>query len=99
MIGAPRGVGNKARDLISLQEVALFHLNLVAECTSCGHKRLIGTDLVLDLIERHGGDMTMRRLAPRLKCDGCKRKKAEILFRTGDRPDDWWPRKPQEQRH
>jgi ribosomal protein L44E len=99
MIGAPRGVGNKARDSVSLKEVALFHLNLVAECTNCGHKRLIGTNLVLDLIERYGADMTMQRLAPKLKCDRCQRKKAEILFRTGDRRDDWWPRRPQEQRH
>jgi ribosomal protein L44E len=99
MIGIPRGVGNKARDHISLKEVALFHLTLVAECTCCGHKRLMDTGRVLDLVERFGDDMTMKRLAAKLRCDLCKRKRAEILFRTGDRPDDWWPRIPQEQRH
>src|SRR5262245_30580172 len=99
MVGSPRGIDNKARDEVLLKDVALFHLNMVAECRSCGHKPLIATDAVLDLIERHGSGMTMKRLAAMLKCENCKRKEAEILFRTGDRADDWWPRKPHEQRH
>lgn len=94
MIGAPRGVGNKTRDNVLLKDVALFHLDMVAECCCCGHKRLIETDAVLDLIERYGKGMTMKRLAQILKCEKCRRKEAEILFRTGDRSDDWWPRKP-----
>ena len=99
MVGAPRGIHDKARDQVLLKEVALFHLNMVAECNRCGHKRLIATDAVLDLIERHGSGMTMKRLAAMLKCEECKRKEAEILFRTGDRPDDWWPRKPHDRRN
>lgn len=99
MIGAPRGVGNKTRDNVLLKDVALFHLNMVAECCCCGHKRLIETDAVLDLIERYGKGMTMKRLAQILKCEKCRRKEAEILFRTGDRSDDWWPRKPYNRRN
>ena len=99
MIGVPRGVGDKARDEILLKEVALFHLSMVAECCCCGHKRLIETDTVLDLIERYGGTATMKHLAPKLRCAKCNRKEAEILFRTGDRSDDWWPRKPYNRRN
>ena len=98
MIGAPRGVGSKARDHVLLKEVAFFHLSMVAECCRCGHKRLIDTDAVLDLIERYGAGTTMKRLMPILKCEKCNRKEAEILFRTGDRSDDWWPRKPYNRR-
>ncbi len=46
MMNVPRGVGDKARDGVLLKEVALFHLSMVAECCSCGHKRLIETDAV-----------------------------------------------------
>ncbi len=41
----------------------------------------------------------MKRLAPRLRCEKCRRKDAEILFRTGERSDDWWPRKPYNRRN
>jgi hypothetical protein len=99
MFGSPRGVGNKVRDEVLLKDVALFHLNMVAECCCCGHKRLIETDAVLDLIERYGKGTTMKRLAQKLKCEKCHRKEAEILFRTGDRSDDWWPRKPYNRRN
>ena len=99
MVGSPHGVGNKARDQILLEEVALYRLNLVAECTRCGHKRLIDSEDVLDLIDRYGSGMAMKHLAPVLKCEKCKRKEAEILFRTGDRSDDWWPRKPYNRRN
>jgi hypothetical protein len=99
MMNVPRGIGDKARDRILLKEVALFHLSMVAECCSCGHKRLIETDTVLDLIERYGEATTMKRLAPRLRCEKCRRKDAEILFRTGERSDDWWPRKPYNRRN
>ena len=99
MVGSPRGIVNKARDQVVLKEVALYHLNIVAECSRCGHKRLIATDAVLDLIERHGSGMTMKRLAAMLKCEECNRREAEILFRTGDRPDDWWPRRPHDRRN
>jgi hypothetical protein len=98
MVGSPRGIDNKARDQVVLKEVALYHLNMVAECVRCGHKRLIDTNAVLDLIERHGSGMTMKRLAAMLKCEKCNRREAEILFRTGDRRDDWWPRKPHDRR-
>ena len=98
-MSVPPGVGPKARDKILLKEVALFHLSMVAECCSCGHKRLIETDAILELIERYGDTTTMKRLAPKLRCEKCHCKQAEILFRTGDRSDDWWPRKPYNRRN
>jgi hypothetical protein len=99
MTGFPRGVGEKARDDILLKEIALFHLNMVAECCCCGHKRLIETEGVLDLIERYGEMTTLKYLTPKLRCLKCNRKEAEVLFRTGDRSDDWWPRKPSNRRN
>lgn len=99
MIGSPRGIGNKARDEVLLEEVALYRLNLVAECCRCGHRRLIDTNKVLDLIDRYGSGVTMKRLAPMLTCEKCRRREAEILFRTGDRLEDWWPRKPASRRN
>src|SRR5262245_25915681 len=98
-MSVPRGIGDKASDEILLKEVALFHLSMVAECCRCGHKRLIETDTVLELIERYGSATTMKCLSPKLRCEKCNRREAEILFRTGNRSDDWWPRKPYNRRN
>jgi len=44
---------------------------LVAGYGLCGHKRLIDTEAVLDLIEADSNDLTMKDLATMLRCETC----------------------------
>lgn len=83
-----------ARDEVTLAEVKQFNLNMVLECLGCGHKRLMDAG---KLLKRWPPETTMKKLAKRARCKnrGCRgRSGAEVLFRVGDRSEDWWPRVP-----
>ncbi|QIG50844.1 hypothetical protein G5V57_25785 [Nordella sp. HKS 07] len=94
MVGVPRSIGPKARDNVLLREVIDFNLSAVAECTRCGHKKLLDDDILERLRQTHGREFRMADLTKILKCVKCQRFEAEILFRTGDYSNDWWPRRP-----
>lgn len=82
------------RDEVTLGEVHQFNLCLVLECQGCGHKRLMDVE---GLLKKWPPSTTMKQIAARARCKnrGCRgRSGAEVLFRTGDYKDDWWPRVP-----
>ncbi len=92
MAGAPREIGRKARDEILLREIIDFNLSAVAECTCCGHKKLLDDGLLEDLVQKRGRECRVAEFASVLRCIWCKRFEAEVIFRTGDYSNDWWPR-------
>ena len=96
---APSEIGRKARDDVLLREVIDFHLNAVAECTCCGHKKLLDDEVLEGLSRKHGGELRMGELAKILKCVKCRRFEGEIIFRTGEFSNDWWPRRPYNRRN
>lgn len=90
---APIGI-RSARDEITLAQVKLYRLNMVLECQWCGHKRMMDVEA---LLKTWPPETTMMRIARRARCknQGCPgRSGAEVLFRTGNYTDDWWPRLP-----
>lgn len=99
MAGAPREIGQKARDDVLLREVIDFNLSAVAECTRCGHKKLLDDNILEGLRMKYGREFRMIDLTSLLKCAKCRRFEAEILFRTGDYSNDWWPRRPYNRRN
>jgi hypothetical protein len=93
MAGRPFGVSS-ARDEVTLAQVDMLNLNMVLECLGCGHKRLMDAKV---LLKKFAPETTMKQIAKAAKCKnrGCRgRSGAEVLFRTGDYSDDWWPRTP-----
>jgi len=93
MARRPQGV-DCARDEVTLAQVQLFRLNMVLECLGCGHKRLMDPD---ELLKKWPPETTMKQIATHARCKnrGCRDNYgAEVLFRTGDFPEDWWPRAP-----
>jgi hypothetical protein len=96
MASSPSGVRTKyarSKD-VTLAQVQRFNLNMVLECQGCGHKRLMDAD---ELLKAWPPETTMKRIAARARCKnrGCRGLSgAEVLFRTGEYKDDWWPRVP-----
>lgn len=93
----PTGV-NIARDEVTLAQVQQFNLNMVLECVGCGHKRLMD---VHQLLKKWAPETTMKQIACAARCKhrSCRGiYRAEVLFRTGDYKDDWWPRTPMHRR-
>lgn len=93
MAGRPFGVST-ARDEVTLAQVEMLNLNMVLECLGCGHKRLME---VRTLLKTRPPETTMKQIAKKARCKnrGCRGTSgAEVLFRTGDFPEDWWPRTP-----
>lgn len=89
----PQGV-NSARDGVTLAQVEQFRLNMVLECVGCAHKRLMD---VRELLKKWPPETTMSQIACAARCKNrsCRGNyRAEVLFRTGHYPDDWWPRLP-----
>lgn len=79
MAGRPFGVSS-ARDEVTLAQVEMLNLNMVLEC-----------------LGKFPPETTMKQIAKAAKCKnrGCRGNSgAEVLFRTGDYSDDWWPRTP-----
>ncbi|MFZ5675653.1 MAG: hypothetical protein ACOZAM_22060 [Pseudomonadota bacterium] len=79
---------------MTLAQVKLLNLNMVLECLGCAHKRLMNVD---ELLKKWPAETTMKQIACAARCKnrGCRGiYRAEVLFRTGPYPDDWWPRLP-----
>lgn len=94
----PSGI-NCARDEVKLEQVRQFQLNMVLECLGCGHKRLMDPEA---LLRKLPPETTMKQVAKLARCKnrGCRGNYgAEVLFRTGDYKDDWWPRTPANRRN
>lgn len=96
MAANPSGVGTKSArcNEVTLAQVQRFNLNMVLECQGCGHKRLMDANV---LLKTWPPETTTKQIASHARCKnrGCRGLSGvEVLFRTGNYKDDWWPRVP-----